>query len=33
MGTKAVIYKDFLQELTKKGKYFHVKLTEQGGEL
>jgi hypothetical protein len=32
-GTKAVVYDEYLHVLTKKGKYFRVKLNEQGGEL
>ena len=32
-GTKAVVYQGYLHVLTKKGKYFRVKLTDAGGEL
>lgn len=32
-GTKAVVYQGHLHVLTKKGKYFRVKMGEQGGEL
>lgn len=32
-GTRAVVYQDFLHVLTKKGKYFRVKIKEEGGEL
>jgi hypothetical protein len=33
VGTKAVVYQGYLHVLTKKGKYFRVKLSDAGGEL